>query len=210
MRSASSKADPGRLDRKYDKAAPGWADKMRLLGYFDAYLGFLSADPQAGLGRSALDIGSGTGAFAEARAVVQPEGRITLLEPSARMLQLGRAALLWRGITAETAQFRLEDFQPTSRFDCLLAAHVLEHCADPVAALRRMRDLAKPGATLWLVVSKPHWCNAIIWLQWRHRTYRPEAVADMLKQSGWALQVECSFPAGPPSRTSRGYRARAI
>lgn len=208
MCSASSKAT-GHLDRKYDKAAPGWADKMRLLGYFDAYLGFLSSAPQADLGLNALDIGCGTGAFAEARAVVQPNGRITLLEPSARMLQLAQSALQHRGIAADTVQTRLEEFQPPSRFNCLLAAHVLEHCADPVAALRRMRDLAEPGAALWLVVSKPHWCNAIIWFQWRHRTYRPDVVADMLTRAGWALQAEHSFSAGPPSRTSRGYLARA-
>ncbi len=86
MCSVSSKAGPDRLDQKYDHAAPGWADKMRLLGYFDAYLGFLSSDPQAELGRNALDIGCGTGAFAEARAVIRREGYVTLLEPSARML----------------------------------------------------------------------------------------------------------------------------
>lgn len=210
MCSASPKADPDRLDQKYDQAAPGWSDKMRLLGYFDAYLGFLSADPQAELGRNALDIGCGTGAFAEARAIVRPEGQITLLEPSARMLQQAGAALQRRGLSASTVHSRLEDFRPAIRFDCLLAAHVLEHCADPINALRQMRDLAEPGATLWLTVSKPHWCNAIIWFQWRHRTYRPDNVAEMLARSGWDLQAQHSFPTGPPSRTSRGYRAIAI
>ncbi len=210
MCSVSSKAGPDRLDQKYDQAAPGWADKMRLLGYFDAYLGFLSSDPQVDLGCCALDIGCGTGAFAEARAVIRPEGRVTLLEPSTRMLQLARAALRGLGVTAETVQSRLEEFQSETKFDCLLVAHVLEHCANPTDALRRMRDLAKPGATLWLVVSKPHWCNAIIWFQWRHRTYRPDMVAEMLARSGWNLQAEHSFPTGPPSRTSHGYRAVAV
>ncbi len=210
MCSASSKADPDRLEQKYDRAAPGWADKMRLLGYFDAYLGFLSSDPLVDLGRNALDIGCGTGAFAEARAVIRPEGQIALLEPSARMLDLAQSALQRRGSNASLIQSRLEEFQPEVRFDCLLAAHVLEHCADPAAALRQMRELVEPGSTLWLVVSKPHWCNAIIWFQWRHRTYRSEAVADMLARSGWDLQSEHSFPTGPPSRTSRGYRALAI
>ncbi len=210
MCSVSSKAGPDRLDQKYDQAAPGWADKMRLLGYFDAYLGFLSSDPQVELGRNALDIGCGTGAFAEARAVIRREGHVTLLEPSARMLQLAGSALQRRGGNAETVQSRLEEFHPASRFDCLLAAHVLEHCVDPTDALRRMRDLAEPGATLWLVVSKPHWCNVIIWFQWRHRTYRPDIVAEMLARSGWDLQAEHGFPTGPPSRTSRGYRAIAI
>lgn len=209
MRSSPSAPDDSHLNRKYDTAAPGWSDKMRLLGYFDAYLGFLSADPSADLGHNALDVGCGTGAFAEARAVIRPAGRVTLLEPSGKMLQKAESALSARGATVEAAQTRLQDFNTSGPFDCLLAAHVLEHCSDPVLALRQMRAWASPGATLWLVVSKPHWCNAIIWLQWRHRSFRPSAVAGMLQASGWDLQSQHSFPTGPPSRTSRGYRAVA-
>ena len=79
MQNASSSE---RLDQKYDAAALGWADKMRLLGYFDAYLGFLSTGSPAELGQNGLDVGCGTGAFAEARAVIKPQGQVTLLEPS--------------------------------------------------------------------------------------------------------------------------------
>lgn len=210
MRNLSTSSSSELLDQKYDAAAPGWSDKMRLLGYFDAYLGFLSLDPTADLGRNALDIGSGTGAFAEARAVIRPKGRVTLLEPSGKMLQQAEQALARRGVAAELAQTRLEDFHAKTPFDCLLAAHVIEHCKDPVAALRQMRDLVAPGARLWLVVSKPHWCNTIIWLQWRHRSYAPEKVRQMLQNAGWQLEADHSFPTGPPSRTSRGYLARAV
>ena len=210
MRDPSQSIKSEQLGQKYDAAAPGWADKMRLLGYFDAYLGFLSADPAANLGDNALDVGCGTGAFAEARAVVQPHGSVTLLEPSENMLFRAKGALARRGIDAVIARNWLSEFKAVQPYDCILAAHVLEHCTDPVDALRQMRELAAPGARLWLVVSKPHWCNAIIWLQWRHRTYRPDVVAKMLAQSGWGLEAEHGFPTGPPSRTSRGYRAVAI
>ncbi|WP_299082537.1 class I SAM-dependent methyltransferase [uncultured Ruegeria sp.] len=206
----SSSSFPARLDQKYDAAAHGWADKMRLLGYFDAYLGFLSGGSPEDLGYNALDVGCGTGAFAEARAVIRSEGRVTLMEPSGKMLMRAEQALSRRGMAAETAKTRLEDFRSTDPFDCVLAAHVLEHCQDPILALRQMRDLAAPTAKLWLVVSKPHWCNAIIWFQWRHRSYRPEKVAEMLAESGWLLEAQHSFPTGPPSRTSRGYLARAV
>lgn len=210
MRNPSSSTSNDLLDQKYDAAAPSWSDKMRLLGYFDAYLGFLSSDPTANLGLNALDIGSGTGAFAEARAVIRPEGRVTLLEPSGKMLRQAELALTRRGVAADLVQTRLEDFHTPNPFDSLLAAHFLEHCQDPVTALRQMRALAAPGTKLWLVVSKPHWCNAIIWLQWRHRSYRPEKVGQMLRNAGWQLEAEHSFPTGPPSRTSRGYLARAV
>lgn len=198
------------LDQKYDAAAPGWADKMRLLGYFDAYLGFLATGSVGDLGRNALDVGCGTGAFAEARAVIQTDGQVNLLEPSGKMLKLAENALANRGVAAKTTQSRLEDFHPARPFDCILAAHVIEHCSDPIRALQQMRTLAAPGAKLWLVVSKPHWCNAIIWFQWRHRSYRPQRVAEMLEKAGWRLEAEHSFPTGPPSRTSRGYLARAV
>ncbi|WP_239335848.1 class I SAM-dependent methyltransferase [Ruegeria sp. Ofav3-42] len=207
MQNASSSE---KLDQKYDAAAPGWADKMRLLGYFDAYLGFLSTGSAASLGDNGLDVGCGTGAFAEARAVIRPEGRVTLVEPSGKMLDQAERALAKRGVAADTARSRLEDYQSAEPFDCVLAAHVLEHCEDPTDALRRMRRLAAPAAKLWLVVSKPHWCNAIIWFQWRHRSFRPRRVAQMLEVAGWQLEAEHSFPTGPPSRTSRGYLARAV
>ncbi|CUH50156.1 class I SAM-dependent methyltransferase [Ruegeria atlantica] len=134
---------------------------MRLLGYFDAYLGFLSIGSVDDLGRNGLDVGCGTGAFAEARAVIQPEGKVTLLEPSGKMLNQAEGALALRGVTTHTARSRLEDFPPAQPFDCVLAAHVLEHCHNPTDALRHMRRQAAPAAKLWLVVSKPHWCTRL-------------------------------------------------
>lgn len=88
--------------------------------------------------------------------------------------------------------------------DALLAAHLIEHFADPAAALAEMATLLRPGGRLWLVVSKPHWCNAIIWLQWRHRTYGPEEIARLVRLAGFAVERTYAFPSGPPSRTSQG------
>ncbi len=200
------------LDLKYDAAAPGWADKMRLLGYHDAYLGFLASETyRASPGNRVVDIGCGTGAFADGWVAIHgPEQEITLLDPSREMLSRAHASLVRRGVDAVVTDVPLEGFTPESPFDCLLAAHVIEHLPDPQPALARMRDLVETGARLWLVVSKPHWCNAIIWLQWRHRAYTRKEVAEALDASGWALESEYAFPSGPPSRTSRGYIARAV
>ncbi len=202
----------GELNLKYDEAAPKWSDKMRLLGYYDAYLGLLSSPNfRAPEGNRVLDIGCGTGAFAEAWVAIQgPEQHVTLLDPSRAMLERAGAALAARDVDAEPALATLEDFAPQRPFDCLLAAHVIEHVADPVASLARMREFAGEEARLWLIVSKPHWCNAIIWFQWRHRAYRPESVKSMLEKAGWQLEMEYAFPSGPPSRTSRGYLAKRV
>ncbi len=199
------------LTTRYDNAAGRWGDKMRTLGYADAYLGFLAAGPRAGPRDRVCDVGCGSGAFAEAwMGIHGPASRITLLDPSRSMLTRAEAALARRGGRAQVVQDGLEGFQPKACFDYLLAAHVLEHVPEPAAALRRMRAWVQPGGRLWLVVSKPHWCNALIWLQWRHRAFRQAEVSDCLAVAGWRLDDTYAFPSGPPSRNSRGYRATAV
>ena len=200
------------LTGRYDRAAGSWGDKMRTLGYYDAYLGFLSSRiPRPDARARVLDVGCGAGAFAEAWAAIHgPASEITLLDPSAPMLDRAEAALMRRDIVPDRAQVMLGRYRPPALFDHLLAAHIIEHCDDPAAALAEMRALVRPGGCLWLAASKPHWCNAIIWLQWRHRTFQPDEIAELLAASGWHLGAEYAFPAGPPSRTSRGYLARAI
>lgn len=200
------------LDLKYDAAAPGWADKMRLLGYHDAYLGFLASQTyRAPPGTRVLDVGCGTGAFADGWAAIHgPDQNITLLDPSREMLRRARGTLARRGLEGQTAQCMLEDFNDERTFDCLLAAHIIEHAPDPKDPLFKMRNLIGPGGRLWLIVSKPHWCNAIIWFQWRHKAYTADEVADLLNSTGWALEAEYAFPSGPPSRTSRGYLAHPV
>ena len=92
-------APSARLARKHDLAAPGWSDKMRLLGYFDAYLGFLSSPAlRCAPGTRVLDAGCGTGALAEAWVAIQgPDQAVTLLDPSPEMLvQAAAAARLLR------------------------------------------------------------------------------------------------------------------
>ena len=199
------------LNRKYDSTAPAWADKMRMLGYYDAYLGFLANQTfRAPLGTRVVDIGCGTGAFADAwLAIHGPEQTVTLLDPSREMLSRAEVALKRRTAKVKLVQKPLEAFEPDAPFDCALAAHVIEHHSDPISSLARMRQMVRRDGRLWLIVSKPHWCNAIIWFQWRHKAYRQTEVGRLLAETGWALEAEYAFPAGPPSRTSQGYLARA-
>lgn len=198
------------LQSKYDAVAPRWGDKMRLLGYFDAYLGFLSHLRRGSPDVSVIDIGAGSGAMAEAWVAINGAPRaMTLLDPSRGMLNRAATCLSARGVTPSLEARGLGE-EIGGRFDVLLAAHVIEHFADPVAALADMRRLARPNARLWLVASKPHWCNALIWLQWRHRTFAPEPLTEMLAQAGFVAEVPYAFPSGPPSRTSFGVVARAV
>ena len=194
-----------RAKRRYDMAAPRWGDKMRTLGYYEGYLGFLSS-PQRHNDRNVhvVDVGAGTASFAEAWVAINgPPRALTLLEPSRPMLERGQTALRARGVEPKLVQALLgeADLEPA---DEVLAAHVIEHCADPLTALRQIHDLLRPGGRLHLVVSKPHWCNAIIWLQWRHRTFRKEEILALVSKAGFDVEQVYSFPSGPPSRTSCG------
>jgi len=200
------------LTKRYDHAAGRWRDKMRALGYYEGYLGFLSAPgPRPIPGAKVTDVGAGTAAFAEAWVAVNgTPGEMTLLEPSQAMLDRGEAALIIRGVHPTCVARPLDAAAGLPPSDEVLAAHIIEHCADPGDALKQMRDLLVPGGRLRLVVSKPHWCNAIIWLQWRHRTFAREEIHALVKDAGFEILSDYAFPAGPPSRTSRGIVARRI
>ena len=178
---------------------------MRALGYYDGYLGFLSSRDRTSTGELLVtDVGAGTAAFAEAWVALNgPPRHLTLLDPSEAMLEYGRAALRRRGVDPIVVRSTLEDaiLEPS---DEVLAAHVIEHCPDPLHALWQLRALLRPGGRLHLVVSKPHWCNAIIWLQWRHRTFREDEILGLLDAAGFETEHVYAFPSGPPSRTSRG------
>jgi ubiquinone/menaquinone biosynthesis C-methylase UbiE len=205
----SDAARPDPLSRRYEGAAQRWRDKMRALGYYDGYLGFLSARNRLRTGGSSvIDMGAGSAAFAEAWVAVNgaPDA-MTLVDPSHGMLARGVAALAARNVTATPVVGFLGATDTLETADVVLAAHVVEHCPDPVVALRQLGALIAPGGRLWLVASKPHWCNAIIWLQWRHRCFSPDIMRGLLAEAGYEVEFEYAFPAGPPSRTSRGYVA---
>ncbi|MEM0937263.1 MAG: class I SAM-dependent methyltransferase [Pseudomonadota bacterium] len=200
------------LSDRYDAAAPKWHDKMRALGYYDAYLGFLSEPGLAPVADAdVIDIGAGTGALAEAWAAVHgAPRRMVLVDPVEAMLRQGVGALARRGIAAVPRSVGLEALSDEPAADEVLAAHLIEHFEVPETALTLLHARLRPGGRMRLVVSKPHWCNTIIWLQWRHRCYTPDAVRRLLGRCGFALEREYAFPAGPPSRTSRGYTALAV
>ncbi|MEM1351558.1 MAG: class I SAM-dependent methyltransferase [Pseudomonadota bacterium] len=194
---------------KYDLAAPAWGDKMRALGYFDGYMGFLGTQaPLAQGDLSVTDVGAGSGSFAEAWVVIHgAPGAMTLLDPSQGMLHRAQAALHARGVAPRLVRSLL-GAQSHEPVDVLLAAHVIEHCPDPAAALAQMHAMLRPGGRLFLVVSKPHWCNAIIWLQWRQRTFGKAEITKLVSAAGFGIEQHYAFPTGPPSRTSRGIIAR--
>jgi 2-polyprenyl-3-methyl-5-hydroxy-6-metoxy-1,4-benzoquinol methylase len=63
-----------------------------------------------------------------------------------------------RGVDARVGTIEQAPWAPAS-FDVIVMSHVLEHVHDPVASLRRARELLKPGGTL--VVAVPNWGSGV-------------------------------------------------
>ncbi len=103
----------------------------------------------AGADGRLLDVGCGPGLLLDEarRRGFDAEG----LELSDSAAAYARAHL---GLTIH--QTPLEEFEPEGRrFDVVVLADVLEHLSDPVAALRRCREVLRPGGVLCVITPDP-------------------------------------------------------
>ncbi len=188
---------------KYENAAPDWNKKVLRLGYNKAYSDFLA---KAALDFGpVLDVGTGTGTFALSWIAAGGSANLTLLDPSKAMLEQARFHFAQIGLCPNVLNCGFEEFSSKAKYDAILASHVLEHFADPSKAMCQFAQKLFAGGRLYLIVSKPHWCNWIIWLRFRHRWFRPEIVCEMAQNAGLTELRVHSFLTGPPSRTSLGY-----
>ncbi|MCA2212553.1 class I SAM-dependent methyltransferase [Jidongwangia harbinensis] len=106
--------------------------------------------PHLSSGLSVLDIGCGPGTITADLATRVAPGRVTALELTDAALDLARAEIGRRGLT--TVDFAVGDVHaldfPDATFDVAHAHQVLQHVADPVAALREMRRVTRPGGLI--------------------------------------------------------------
>ena len=103
--------------------------------------------PHLSSGATVLDVGCGPATITADLAALVTPGRVTALETTDEALGLARAEIARRGLT--TVDFAVGDVHaldfPDDSFDVVHAHQVLQHVGDPVAALREMRRVAKPG-----------------------------------------------------------------
>ncbi|MGJ3265016.1 MAG: class I SAM-dependent methyltransferase [Salinarimonas sp.] len=213
---AGHNAPTDRLTSRYDAAARRWHGKIARLRYLDAYAAIARtareriAPARPGAPLRVLDAGAGTGAFSLALAATRAEPlALDLLDRSEAMLTAARAnveqaGLCCRTIVGALGERPLED----GAYDVVLCSHLIEHVPDPTAALADLYAALRPGGALRLVVSKPHWCTALLRLVWGHRALADAEVAARLAAAGLVDHARCPFALGPPSRTSMGHLAR--
>src|SRR5258708_7777073 len=120
-----------------------------------------------------LDVGCGPGTITADLADLVPQGQVTGIDTSAEIIDQARAAVGGRSrpnLGFATGDVYALDY-PDASFDVVHAHQVLQHLADPIAALREMRRVAKPGG---LIAARDGDYGAMVWYpdlpvltQWR-------------------------------------------
>jgi ubiquinone/menaquinone biosynthesis C-methylase UbiE len=101
-----------------------------------------------------LDVGSGPGAVALTLALGLPGAEVIAMDSSAALLHRAHHRAVQHGVTDRllTLEGDLDDvLPPTGPMDLVWASMVLHHVADPVAALRRLRERLRRDGTLVMV-----------------------------------------------------------
>jgi SAM-dependent methyltransferase len=92
-----------------------------------------------------LDVGGGDGAISG--SFVRASGgraSATVVDIDPESIEAARA----RGLDGTAARF--EDFETDQRFHLVLMLNLVEHVADPIALMRKARELLEPGGLAWL------------------------------------------------------------
>jgi ubiquinone/menaquinone biosynthesis C-methylase UbiE len=100
-------------------------------------------------GLELLDVGCGPGSITLDLAEAVAPGRVRGIEIAEDALRTARASAGERGVEVEFAAgdvYRLDD--PDDSYDVTHAHQVLQHLSDPVAALREMRRVTRPGGVV--------------------------------------------------------------
>ena len=109
--------------------------------------------------RKVLEVGSGPGSITRL-LYEQNQCRVTALEIDPEALKIV-AQYCDRALSADLNRSDWVDLLAGERFETVLAADVLEHLHDPLAALKNMRQLADPEKGE-VIVSLPHVGHAAI------------------------------------------------
>lgn len=160
---------------------------------------YLLPDLRPGL--SLLDVGCGPGTITADLAALVAPGTVTAIDSEPAILEEARTVAGARGIT--TVRFEVADahhlpYEDTC-FDVVHAHQVLQHLADPVAALRELRRVCRPAG---VVAARDGDYGGFVWApadplldRWQE-LYRAVARANGGEPDGGRLLVDWARRAG--------------
>ncbi|MFD0763905.1 methyltransferase domain-containing protein [Mucilaginibacter lutimaris] len=95
-----------------------------------------------------LDIGCGTGAISKDIAkLIGPTGQVTGIDNTAYFIESGKET--YAGVTnLELINADLFTYEPTEKFDLIVAARVLQWLSNPQEAVAKLKSMLKPGGIL--------------------------------------------------------------
>ncbi|MEM9301481.1 MAG: class I SAM-dependent methyltransferase [Pseudomonadota bacterium] len=204
LRVARRPLSPDSFQRAYDREAPRWHALTDRLGYPRAYRRlfrrFLTTRRIACGGDlpRVLDCGVGTGQFAMAFGKVH-DGPIdlTAVDCSPSMVDAAGERFRAAGMPARVIKAQIDRLPfADASFHMVLAAHVLEHQPDPVAALAEMRRVLKPGGWIVTCMTRESWLGAWIQLKWRTHRLTPRRANEWLMAAGFHVTSLGDKPGG--------------
>ncbi len=128
-------------------------ENQRLQDQANTLVELLHADTSYPPGCNVLEAGCGVGAQTVTLARQSPQARFAAIDISAASLAQAQQQVQAAGLT--NVSFRQADifalpFGPAS-FDHVFVCFVLEHLAQPIAALKLLKALIKPGGTITVI-----------------------------------------------------------
>lgn len=181
------------LARTYDRTAPYWDSFVQRGVYGRAYTRlfeqlrpWLRRDADGGTLR-ALDCGTGCGLLLTSLAKVMDGRSMEMfgVDLSSKMLEYAQRQPFPRGsapkfLLADICSLPFRD----GEMDLVGSALALEHVAEPVEALREMIRVARPGASLILVATRPHAPDLPYRLIFHYKPFQTGQLSAWMEQAG--------------------------
>lgn len=141
-----------------------------------------------------LDCGTGTGLLIQAlTGTTQAMPDVHGIDASPGMLNRSRRNLEEQGIRADLREANICSLPfADGEMDLVMEALVLEHIAEPWIALREMARVARPGATVLLVATRPHAPDLPFRVAFHYKPFSEDRVIEWMADSG--IEAACVRP----------------